>query len=178
MARYYYPDALNALDAKKSFTKDHHYRANHCFRNIWGDGYVLFDTKADVNAWYKENSGQRFYTEEYETGMTFTKADAINEIEYWYGKTIDELLQKRNYNLHILAVGLPSSTAFGNHMFLSFVKSSNEEDIERNFYIHYNARLIKVSESLSNTTIRAKLIEMLYKHFYNARFKKRIEKIL
>ena len=42
--RYYYPDALDALTAKKQFLKEHHYYAKHCFQNTWGIGYVIFDT--------------------------------------------------------------------------------------------------------------------------------------
>ena len=50
--------------------------------DIWDDTIiVLFDTKEDVNEWYKENTGHPFYTEVYEKGTKFTEPDAINEIE-------------------------------------------------------------------------------------------------
>lgn len=45
MGRYYYPNATDALDAKKQFLREHHYKISHCFKNTWGTGYVLFDTK-------------------------------------------------------------------------------------------------------------------------------------
>jgi hypothetical protein len=89
MAHYYYPNANDALSAKIQFLKEYHYQINHCFRNTWGKGYVLFDTKADVNEGYKEHTGDYFYTEEYEPGTTFTESDAIKEIESRYGDLID-----------------------------------------------------------------------------------------
>lgn len=59
MARYYYPDANDVLSAKIQFLKEHHYKINHCFKNTWGKGYVLFDTKAEVNEWYKDKETRR-----------------------------------------------------------------------------------------------------------------------
>ena len=172
--RYYYPYAPDALSAKKQFLKEHHYYAKHCFKNDWGTGYVLFDTKEDVNLWYKEHTGSYFYTAEYEPGTIFTENDAIKEIENWYGKLIDETLLSRDYTLPILAIGLPSSTAFGSRLFLKFTKSVEEKDIERRFYIHYFPKCLNVL-NISNNEIRNKLIQLLYEHFYNDRFKKRIE---
>ena len=85
MGRYYYPNENDALSAKIQFLREHHYMINHCFRNTWGTGFVLFDTKDDVNEWYKEKTGHSFYTEVYEKGTKFTEADANNEIENRYG---------------------------------------------------------------------------------------------
>ena len=68
MGRYYYPDATNALDAKIQFLREHHYRIRHCFMNDGGKGYVLFDTRVDVNEWYKEVYGRVFYKDERENG--------------------------------------------------------------------------------------------------------------
>lgn len=85
MGRYYYPNENDALSAKIQFLREHHYKINHCFRNTWGTGFVLFDTKEDVNEWYKENTGHPFYTEVYEKGAKYTETDAINEIENRYG---------------------------------------------------------------------------------------------
>lgn len=96
MARYFYPSATDALSAKKMFLREHRYRINHCFQNTWGTGYVLFDSKADVNAWYKEHTGRYFYTDEYEPGTIFTKEDAYKEIERTYGREIDTALSGRN----------------------------------------------------------------------------------
>lgn len=172
--RYFYPYAPDALSAKKQFLKEHHYYAKHCFKNDWGTGYVLFDTKEDVNLWYKEHTGGYFYTAEYEQGTIFTENDAIKEIENWYGELIDETLSSRDYTLLILAIGLPSSTAFGSRLFLKFTKSVEEKDIERRFYIHYFPKCLNVL-NISNNEIRNKLIQLLYEHFYNDRFKKRIE---
>ena len=135
---------------------------------------MLFDTKEDVNLWYKEHTGSYFYTAEYEPGTIFTESDAIKEIENWYGKLIDETLLSRDYTLPILAIGLPSSTAFGSRLFLKFTKSVEEKDIERRFYIHYFPKCLNVL-NISNNEIRNKLIQLLYEHFYNDRFKKRIE---
>lgn len=53
MGRYYYPNENDALSAKIQFLREHHYMIKHCFRNTWGTGFVLFDTKEDVNEWYK-----------------------------------------------------------------------------------------------------------------------------
>ena len=137
MGRYYYPNESDALSAKIQFLREHHYKINHCFRNTWGTGFVLFDTKEDVNEWYKENTGHPFYTEVYEKGTKFTESDAINEIENKYGSLIDNVLSNRDLSLPIFAIGLPSSSAFGNRMLLKFVKSTDEDDIEWRFYIHY-----------------------------------------
>ena len=77
-------------------------------------------------------------------------------------------------SLPVLAIGLPSSSAFGNRMLLKFAKSTNENDIEWRFYIHYDARCWDVS-SVENSLIRKALIKLLYNHFYDYRFKQRIE---
>lgn len=172
--KHYYPDAPDALSAKKRFFKEHRYYANHCFQNTWGTGYVLFDTKEDVNLWYKEHTGRYFYDEEYEPGTIFTESDAIKEIENVYGKLINETLSTRDFTLPILALGLPSSTTFGNRFFLQFSKSTKEEDIARHFYIRYDAVCFNVL-NVSNMELRTKLIKILYDHFYKERFKKRIE---
>lgn len=68
MGRYYYPDTTNALDAKIQFLRQHHYKIAHCFQNIWGKGYVLFDTRKEVNEWWKEHIGKIFYKDENENG--------------------------------------------------------------------------------------------------------------
>lgn len=172
--RYFYPDAPDALSAKKQFLKEHHHYAKHCFQNTWGKGYVIFDTKEDVNLWYKEHVGTYFYKEEYEHGTVFTELDAIQEIEHSYGKTIDEVLSLRDYTLPILAVGLPSSSAFGNRLFLKFAKSTAEEDITWRFYTHYIPLCLNVT-NIRNIDLRRHLIKHLYGYFYNDRFKKRIE---
>lgn len=129
MGRYYYPNEKDALSAKIKFLKEHHYKIKHCFRNIGGTGFVLFDTKEDVNEWHKEHSGRPFYTEVYEKGTKFTESDAINEIEKSYGSIVDQALSNREMFLPVLAIGLPSSSAFGNSMLLKFVKSTDEDDI-------------------------------------------------
>ena len=174
MGRYYYPDAPDALSAKIQFLKEHHYKINHCFKNTWGTGYVLFDTKAEVNEWHKEHAGTYFYTEEYEPGTIFTEADAMREIENSYARTIDEALSLRDYTLPILAIGLPSSSAFGNRLFLKFAKSTEEEDITWRFYTHYIPRCLDVRD-VNNIDVRKYLVKHLYQYFYNDRFKKRIE---
>lgn len=68
MGIYFYPSASDALSAKKMFLREHGYRNPHCSQNTWGTGYVLFDSKTDVNNWYKEHIGEAFYKEEYEPG--------------------------------------------------------------------------------------------------------------
>lgn len=68
MGRYYYTNATNALDAKIQFLREHHYKIRHCFKNDRGKGYVLFDTRVDVNEWYKEVHGCIFYKDEREYG--------------------------------------------------------------------------------------------------------------
>ena len=172
--RFYYPDALDALTAKKQFLKEYHYYAKHCFQNTWGKGYVIFDTKEDVNLWWKEHTGRYFYTEEYEPGTIFTETDALKEIEDRYGNVIDDTLSLRDYSLPILAVGLPSSSAFGNRLFLKFSKSTAEEDITWRFYTHYIPLCVEV-RNISNLDLRRYLVKHLYQYFYNDRFKKRIE---
>lgn len=172
--RYYYPEALDALTAKKQFLKEHHYYAKHCFQNTWDKGYVIFDSKEEVNLWWKEHTGRYFYTEEYEPGTIFTEQDAIKEIESSYGKSIDDTLASRDYTLPILAVGLPSSSAFGNKLFLKFSKSVEEDDITWRFYTHYIPLCLKV-ENINNTNLKQSLILHLFRYFYNDRFKKRIE---
>lgn len=174
MGRYYYPNENDALSAKIQFLREHHYKINHCFRNTWETGFVLFDTKEDVNEWYKENTGHPFYSEVYEKGTKFTETDAITEIENSYGSLIDRALSSREITLPVLAIGLPSTSAFGNRILLKFTKSTDENDIEWRFYILYNAICWDVS-SLSNTYIRKALIKLLYNHFYEHRFKQRIE---
>ena len=174
MGRYYYPNENDALSAKIQFLREHHYKINHCFRNTWGTGFVLFDTKKDVNEWYKEHTGHPFYTDVYEKGTKFTETDAITEIENSYGSLIDRALSSREMTLSVLAIGLPSTSAFGNRILLKFTKSTDKNDIEWRFYIHYNAICWNVS-SLSNTYIRKALIKLLYNHFYEHRFKQRIE---
>ena len=172
--RYYYPDAPDALSAKKQFLREHHYYAKHCFQNIRGTGYVIFDSKEDVNLWWKEHTGRYFYTEEYELGTIFTEGDAIREIESSYGELIDKFLSSRDFTLPILAVGLPSSSAFGNKLFLKFSRSVEEEDITWRFYTHYIPLCLHVL-NVSNVDLRKSLIQHLYGYFYNDRFKKRIE---
>lgn len=172
--RYYYLDAPDALTAKKQFLKEHHYYAKHCFRNIRGTGYVIFDSKEEVNLWWKEHTGGYFYTEEYEPGTIFTKSDALKEIKIWYGYSINEALSLRDYSLPILAIGLPSATSFGNRLFLKFTKSFEEEDIAWRFYVHYIPRFFNVL-NVDNVEIKDKLIQLLYDYFYENRFKKRIE---
>lgn len=66
MGRYYYPNVANALEAKIQFLREHHYKIRHCFKNDGGKGYVLFDTRGDVNEWYKEVHGKIFYEDERE----------------------------------------------------------------------------------------------------------------
>ena len=68
MGRYYYPDATDGLDAKKQFLRRFHRKNYHCFRNVGGTGYVLFDTRKDVNKWYMEVYGRIFYEDENENG--------------------------------------------------------------------------------------------------------------
>lgn len=172
--RYYYPDAPDAFSAKIQFLKEHHYYAKHCFKNTWGKGYVIFDTKEEVNDWHMEHARIRFYTEEYEPGTIFTESDAIKEIEDWYGDFIDKTFSMRDYTLPTLAIGLPSPTAFGNRLFLQFSKSFEEEDIVYRFYERYHPVFFRTL-NISNSELRRKLIRLLYNHFYESRFKKRIE---
>lgn len=60
MGRYCYPNATNALEAKIQFLREHHYKIRHCFMNDGGKVYVIFDTRIDVNEWYKEVYGRVF----------------------------------------------------------------------------------------------------------------------
>ena len=173
MSRYFYPLAPDALSAKRMFLREHGYKISHCFQNTWGSGYVLFDSKADVNNWYKEHTGELFYKDEYEPGTIFTKNDALREIEQSYGSQIDEVLHYRNPSMPNLAVGLPSS--FGNQIFLQFVKSSDEKDIAYRFYIHYDSFILDANDGIPNRTLREQIVSIIYKVFYNSRFKKRIE---
>ena len=172
--RYYYPQAHDALVAKKEFLREHHRYAKHCFQNTWGTGYVIFDSKEDVNLWWKEHTGGYFYTAEYEPGTIFTEDDAKKEIETQYGMQIDETLSARDYASPILAIGLPSSTAFGNRLFLKFSKSTKEEDITWRFYTHYIPVCLHVLNT-SNVVLKKILVNALYAHFYKDRFEKRIE---
>lgn len=173
MSRYYYPSAPDALSAKKMFLREHGYKIPHCFQNTWGSGYVLFDSKADVNSWYKEHTGRPFYKEEYEPGTIFTKNDALQEIEESYGDQIDEVLRYRNPLMPILAVGLPFS--FGNQMLLKFVKSSDEKDIAYRFHFHYDAFILDATCDIPNSKLREQIVSIIFKMFYHSRFKKRIE---
>ncbi len=159
--RYEYPDAPDALSAKIEFYKEHHYKIKHCFQNTGGKGYVLFDTNEDINEWYIEKYGRPYI----KPVKIYTKEEAIKEIESRYGKYIDEVLANRDTTLPILAVGLPSSTAFGNSLFLKFSKSADEEDIAWRFYIHYNAFCFEVTPLDSNSEIREILLNTLYTHF-------------
>lgn len=169
---YYYPDAPDALSAKKQFLREHHYYAKHCFKNTWGKGYVIFDTNDDINEWYIKNTGKPYSRAINEIGRTYTKQDALQEIESRYGKYIDSILAGRDYVLPILAVGLCKDTLFGSPIFLRFAKSSLEEDIERRFYIHYyKAGCFEIAQ-YSNLKLREILINTLYHHFYEHYFKK------
>jgi hypothetical protein len=173
MGRYFYPNAGDALDAKKQFLREHHYKINHCFKNTWGTGYVLFDTISEVNQWYKEHTGSYFYKEEYEPGTTYTKSDAMKEIEATYGTSIDNVLTNRIYSCPLLAIGLPPRTAYGNRLFLKFVRSDNEEDIEPRFFIHYSPRFINAQSLTSNNELKQSTIKLLYNYFHDSYFKKR-----
>ena len=172
--RYYYPDAPDALTAKKQFLKEHHYYAKHCFQNTWGTGYVIFDTKEDVNLWHKEHTGRYFYDAEYEPGTIFSEADALKEIEDSYGEIIDRTLSSRDYALPTLAIGLPFSNRFGNRLFIKFSRSFEEEDISYRFYDRYNPLFLKAL-GVNNVDLRQRLMRHLYEYFYESRFRKRIE---
>jgi hypothetical protein len=173
MGQYYYPTALNRTHAMKMHYKRHGHDAPHCFKNLWGDGYVLFDTKADVNAWYKEHSGQVFYKEEYEPGTIFTKDDAYKEIEQTYGYALDSFFSSRDMTMPILALGLPAS--YGDLIFMRFTTSDDENDIAYRFYLHYTPVIFDVNANTSNTYLRNEIVKIIYKHFYTSRFKSRIE---
>ncbi|MBQ5594204.1 MAG: hypothetical protein IIU78_00695 [Alistipes sp.] len=122
---------------------------------------------------YKEHTGRYFNNTEYEPKTIFTEADAFKEIEDRYGNVIDDTLSLRDYSMPVLAIGLPFSV-FGNRMFLKFVKSSDEDDIEWRFYYHYSGFCLDVL-SKDNASIRRIIIKIIYDHFYEYRFKKRIE---
>lgn len=172
--RYYYHNAPDALTAKKLFFIEHKCYAKHCFKNTWGTGYVIFDSKEDVNLWWKEHTGRYFYNEEYEPGTTFTENDAMNEIEESYGKLIDDVLASRDYSLPTLTIGLPFSKTFGKRLFLRFSKSFEEEDISYRFYERYYPIFFKAL-GISNTELRRRVTRLLYDYFYESQFKKRIE---
>ena len=169
---YYYPDATCALSAKKQFYMQYGYYAKHCFKNTWGTGYIIFDTKKDLNLWYKEHTGHYFYDDEPEPGVKFTKTDAIEEIKRHYEFDIDRVLKSRDYSKPILAIGFQN--AFGNSLYYNFVISTNDSDIDYRFSIHYQAYFIKV-ENLSNEQIKKITIDLIYKYYYKSRFAKRIE---
>lgn len=172
--RYYYHNAPDALTAKKLFFIEHKCYAKHCFKNTWGTGYVIFDSKEDVNLWWKEHTGRYFYSEEYEPGTTFTENDAMNEIEDSYGNLIDDVLSSRDYSLPTLTIGLPFSKTFGKRLFLRFSKSFEEEDISYRFYERYYPIFFKAL-GISNTELRRRVTRLLYDYFYESQFKKRIE---
>lgn len=123
---------------------------------------------------YKEHTGRYFNDAESEPKQIFTETDAFKEIEDKYGNVIDNTLSLRDYSMPVLAIGLPF-TVFGNRMFLKFVKSSDEDDIEWRFYYHYSGFCLDVL-SKDNATIRRIIIKIIYNHFYESRFKKRIER--
>lgn len=173
MGRYFYPSATDALSAKKMFLREHGYKIPHCFQNSWGTGYVLFDSKSDVNAWWKEHTGEYFYKEEYEPGTTYTEQDALREVEQSYGRVIDEALQHRDYSMPLLAVGLPFT--YSNSLLLKFVPTNDEKDIAYRFYLHYDGYTFDVTPNTSNASIRQQLIRLIYRKFYASSFKKRIE---
>lgn len=177
MARYYYPNAQTSLEAVKQFYREQHRRANHCFRNNYdgNTGYIVFDSKEEVNKWWEEQTGEYFYKSECKPSIVFSKSDAIKEIEDEYGAEINSLLAHRDMSLSVLAIGLCSATAFGNKILLKFAKSTREEDVCWRFYSHYNARCWEVSSQISSTCIREELINLLYNYFYEEKFKKRIE---
>ena len=172
--RYFYPDAPNAWAAKQHFFREHSRDAKHCFQNTWGTGYVIFDTKEEVNLWWKEHTGRYFYDAEYEPGTTFSEADALKEIEDSYGGIIDQTLSSRDYALPTLAIGLPFSNRFGNRLFIKFSKSFEEEDISYRFYERYHPLFLK-ADGASNAELRRRVIRLLYDYFYESRFEKRIE---
>ena len=121
----------------------------------------------------KEHTGRYFNDAGNESETIFTETDAFKEIEDKYGNVIDNALSRRDYSMPVLAIGLPF-TVFGNRMFLKFVKSSDEDDIEWRFYYHYSGFCLNVL-SKDNATIRRIIIKKIYNHFYESRFKKRME---
>ena len=50
----------NVLEAKIQYLREHYYKIRQCFKNDGGKGYVLLDTRVDVNEWYKEIHGEVF----------------------------------------------------------------------------------------------------------------------
>ena len=122
---------------------------------------------------YKAHTGRYFNDTEHKSKTIFTEDDAFKEIEDRYGNVIDDTLSLRDYSMPVLAIGLPFSV-FGNRMFLKFVKSSDEDDIEWRFYYHYSGFCLNVL-SKDNASIRRTIIKIIYDHFYESRFKKRIE---
>ncbi|MDE5773337.1 MAG: hypothetical protein K2H86_02615 [Muribaculaceae bacterium] len=150
MGRYYYPLATDALCVKKMFLQEHGYKIHHCFLNMWGTGYVLFDSKSDVNNWYKENTGEAFYKEEYEPASIFTKNDALREIEQSYDSQIDEVLCYGDPSMPVLAMG-PSSS-FGNYFFNDAIRNifgefSTTSNILLCYCIHCNRQSYDFQES-------------------------------
>ena len=162
------------MSAKTQFLREHHRYAKHCFQNNWGAGYVIFDTKEEVNLWWKEHTGRYFYDAEYEPGTTFTETDALREIENSYGEIIDTALLSRDFTLPTLAIGLPFSSRFGNRLFIKFSKSFEEEDISYRFYDRYHPIFLKTL-GVNNADLRRRVIKLLYEYFYESRFKKRID---
>lgn len=57
--------------------------------------------------------------------------DALKEIEDRYGNVIDDTLSLRDYLMPILAIGLPSSSAFGN-IYQYFYNDRFKKSIEEN----------------------------------------------
>lgn len=169
---YYYPYATDALEAKRQFTREHHYRIPHCFRNTRGTGFVLFDTKEDVNKWWKEQTGEYFYKEEYEPGTIFTQQDAFAEIERTYGREIDDALLQRDSDRDTMVLALPS--VFGNRMQIYFIKSQEHSEPSMRLFMHYDVFYMEVARK-TIAEIKSQTISFLYRHYYNVRFKKRIE---
>lgn len=174
MGRYYYPNAKDSLEAKRQFEREHGYLIKHCFENTWGKGYVVFDTKADVNEWHKEHTGRPFYMDVYEPDSIFKEDDAYQEIRNNYGETINGAINRRNRTSTYLNLYLPSSTAFGNKIALYFSSESPKLTDSDLFHDPYFYGTFKIS-SLSDKEIEQQLVKLLYKYFYNSRFKERIE---
>lgn len=82
-------------------------------------------------------------------------------------------MRHRDLSMQILAVGLPF--AFGNRMLLKFTQSSEEKDIERKFYIHYDPFILNSGCDITNITLKNQILSIIYKTFYNSQFRKRIE---
>ena len=60
-------------------------------------------------------------------------------------------------------------------MVVKLVRSTDEEDIESRFYIHYSPQFINIEPSYSNSYIKQSIIKILYNYFYDSRFKARID---